>query len=313
MGDSLAVLDQVRLNFNSDGLFLLNLTLAIIMFGVALEIKTDHFVKLLRQPKAALVGIGSQFILLPFVTFLLVLLIKPTATVALGMILVASCPGGNISNFISVLAKGNAALSVSLTAFSTLAAIFLTPLNFFFWGGLYNATTPAFQPIEIDSFSMFQTVFIILGLPLAAGMYFSVRYPVFTRKIIKPLRYTSVIIFLGYILIALAMNFTHFSRYIHLILIIVLIHNALALITGYTTASIFKITSANRRTISIETGIQNSGLALVLIFNPKIFPAHLEIGGMAIIAAWWGIWHIISGLLLALFWSRRINQSELAV
>jgi BASS family bile acid:Na+ symporter len=136
-------------------------------------------------------------------------------------------------------------------------------------------------------------------------MWFSSRYPVLTKKILKPLRFTSVIIFLGYIVIALAMNFEHFKQYIHLILIIVLIHNGLALLTGFSVATLFKLEQHDRRTISIETGIQNSGLALVLIFNPKIFPAHLEIGGMAIIAAWWGIWHIISGLFIAYIWSRR--------
>lgn len=305
MQESLSVLDSIRLNFNPQGLFVLNLTLAFIMFGVALGIKLDHFKKLFKEPKSAFVGIASQFLLLPAITFLLILVLQPSQTVALGMLLVASCPGGNISNFISSLAKGNVALSVSLTAFSTLSAIFLTPLNFEIWGGLYNATSPAFKPISIDPISMFQTVFIILGIPLIIGMWFSHKFPHITEKIQKPIRTVSLIIFMSYVVIALLNNWQYFKSYVHLIFIIVLLHNALALLTGYFTSLSFKLNRQDRRTVAIETGIQNSGLALVLIFNPKIFPAELEIGGMAIVAAWWGIWHIISGLGIAYFWSKK--------
>lgn len=305
MEESLKALDPIRLNFNPDGLLVLNITLAIIMFGVALGIKRSSFIELVKNPKAAIVGIFSQFILLPALTFLLVLIIQPTPTVALGMILVAACPGGNISNFISVVGKGNAALSVSLTAFATIAAIFLTPLNFELWGGLYNSTSPAFQPIEIDAQQMFITVFIILGLPLIGGLFFSYKFPKITKIISKPLKIISIVIFMTYVVIALALNFKYFIKYIHLIILIVFIHNALAIATGYSISTIFKIKGADRRAISIETGIQNSGLALVLIFNPKIFPVELELGGMAFIAAWWGIWHIIAGLSLAWFWSRK--------
>lgn len=305
MKESLEVLDSIRLNFNADSLLILNMTLAIIMFGVALEIKLDNFKKLIKDPKPALVGIFSQFIVLPALTFLLAYLIQPSTTVALGMILVASCPGGNVSNFMSVMAKGNTALSVSLTAFATLAAIVLTPLNFAFWGGLYSATSPAYQPIEIDPYSMFQTVFIILGIPLILGMWFAKKFPELTLKISKPLRMISILIFMGYVVIALLKNYDYFIDYVHLVLLIVLAHNAVALFTGFSLSSLFKLAKPDRRSITIETGIQNSGLALVLIFNPKIFPEELQVGGMAIIAAWWGIWHILSGLTIAYFWSKK--------
>ena len=111
-----------------------NIVIALIMFGVALDIRWRHFIDLLKNPKSVVVGAVSQFLLLPALTFLLVLIVKPTPTVALGMILVAACPGGNISNFMSYLAKGNTALSVSLTAVSTSLAVLMTPLNFTLWG-----------------------------------------------------------------------------------------------------------------------------------------------------------------------------------
>ena len=103
---------------------------------------------------------------------------------------------------------------------------------------------------------------------------------------------------------ALIKNFNHFLKAIEFIFLIVLVHNAVALATGYYFSKLNGLAIQDRRTISIETGIQNSGLALVLIFNPKIFPPELELGGMAIIAAWWGIWHIFSGFFMAGLWTK---------
>jgi len=305
MLDSLAVLDQYKLNFNESGLHILNVSLAIIMFGIALGIKVSNFKTILHKPKSFILGISSQFLLLPAVTYLLILIIKPTESIALGMILVAACPGGNISNFISSLAKANIELSVSLTGVSTLLSVFLTPLNFAFWGGLYVHQTELMHPIEIDFFQMFLTVILILGIPLVLGISFAKKFPIATQKIQNPIKIISIIIFGAFIVVAFANNFKLFIQFIHLFFVLVFLHNLLAIGTGYFWAKSFKLPLSDIKTISIETGIQNSGLALVLIFNPKIFPPELEIGGMAFIAAWWGIWHIISGLSLAYIWRRK--------
>lgn len=303
------VLDNIVLNFSQEGLLALNIVIALVMFGVALDIKWQHFIDIVRSPKAVIAGALSQFILLPAVTFLLILAVNPTPTVALGMILVASCPGGNISNFMSSLAKGNTALSVSLTAVSTSAALIMTPLNFTLWGQLYLSYTAASDaylvPIEIELMQVVQTVVLLLGLPVLAGLLFNEYLPKITQKITQPFRKISILIFITYVVVLLSANFDHFIRHIHLIFLIVLIHNALALGTGFSVASAFGLSRTDRRSVTIETGIQNSGLALVLIFNPKIFPPELQLGGMAFIAAWWGVWHIVSGLLLSSLWSRK--------
>jgi BASS family bile acid:Na+ symporter len=234
------------------------------------------------------------------------------------MILVASCPGGNISNFISSLAKGNVALSVSLTAIATLGAIVLTPLNFALWGKLYiwayNVKAEhLLQPLVIDPTEMFKTVFILLGVPLIVGMWFNHKFPKTTAKIVKPIKNLSILLFVVIVVLAFSNNYSHFLSHITYIFLIVLVHNAVAFTTGYSIASIFKLEKIDRRSVTIETGIQNSGLGLVLLFNPKIFPStividgierSLEIGGMAYIAAWWGIWHILAGLTIAGLWSR---------
>ena len=311
MKEALEILDNVRLNFSQSGLLLLNIVIAFVMFGVALDIKVQNFKDVILKPKSALTGIFSQFVLLPLITFLFIIVLNPTPTVALGMILIASCPGGNISNFMSAMAKGNIALSVSLTAVATLAATFMTPLNFAIWGKLYlnyyqsSGAGNYLVPIEINFLQMVQTVIILLGIPLALGLLFAHYFPKITQKIKKPIRQASILIFIGFVIILLSANFDHFIRYIHIVFLIVLIHNALALSTGFSVSSLMRLPRIDRRAITIETGIQNSGLALVLMFNPKIFPPELELGGMTIIAAWWGVWHIISGLAISGLWSRK--------
>ncbi|MCY1721467.1 bile acid:sodium symporter family protein [Prolixibacteraceae bacterium Z1-6] len=310
MKEALEVLDHVRLNFSPAGLLALNITIAFIMFGVALDIKLQHFKELVMRPKSVIIGVISQFVLLPAVTFLFIIVLNPTPTVALGMILIASCPGGNISNFMSAMAKGNLALSVSLTAIATLAATFMTPINFALWGDLFirfynNAGAGDYLvPIKIDFLQMVQTVVILLGIPVVAGLMFAQYLPRITFRIKKPIRQLSIVIFIGFVVALLSANFDNFKRFIHLVFIIVLIHNALALLTGFSISSLFRLPRIDKRTITIETGIQNSGLALVLMFNPKIFPPELELGGMTIIAAWWGVWHILSGLGISSFMAK---------
>jgi BASS family bile acid:Na+ symporter len=312
MYEALKELDPVRINFNEGGLHILNIILGFIMFGVALGIQPSQFKQLLVKPKNVLLGLFSQLIVLPAITFLLVVLFSNhiTPMVAMGMILVASCPGGNISNFMSSFSKANTELSVGLTASTTLLATLTTPANFALWGGLYvryinKHATHALQPLQIDQWQMFETVFILLGIPLIAGMLFAHYFPTITSRLHKPIQYLSIVFFLGIVGISFSNNLDLFLKYIGFVFIIVLIHNTLALLSGYSVASIFKLADADRRTLTIETGIQNSGLGLVLLFNPKIFPPELQIGGMLFLTAWWGIWHIISGLTIAGIWHRK--------
>ena len=312
MNESLHILDEIRLNFSQEGIFVLNITLAFIMFGVALGIKVKNFKDVLINPKLHIIGFTSQFLVLPAITFLVVLAFKSfiTPSIAMGMILVAACPGGNISNFMTAMAKGNAALSVTLTAIATMAALVFTPLNFEIYGGLYNkflsnASPDLVQPLQINPNRMFEAVFILLGIPLVIGMLFNHYLPKITAIIDKPIRIISIVVFFALVAIMLSKNGEYFMEYIKFIFLIVLFHNVIALATGNLFARAWNIRGANRRAITIETGIQNSGLALVLLFNPNIFPVELNNGGMAFIAAWWGVWHILSGLTVAGIWSRR--------
>ena len=292
-------IDSITLNFSQGSLLFLNIILGLIMFGVALDLKIEHFKLLFRNSRSPLVGIFSQFILLPFLTFLLILLVRPHPSLALGMILVASCPGGNISNFLSSLAKGNTALSISLTGFSTLTAVILTPFNFTLYSKLYLGHASGLTSFSISPADMFFNVLLLLAIPTVAGIWFAIKFPRITDRIKKPFRYLSLVFFMLFVVVALVNNYGNFLKYIHLIFILVLLHNGMALSLGYFTARIFKLPVIDRRTIAIETGIQNSGLGLILIFN--FFNG---LGGMALVAAWWGIWHIVSGMLISYLWSR---------
>lgn len=312
MIERLQALDGIGINFSPESMHLVNIVLAFVMYGVALGIKPQTFKNILLYPKSVLVGLFAQAIALPAVTFLLVILFNNwiTPMIAMGMILVAACPGGNISNFMSQLSRGNAELSVSLTAIGTIIAPVLTPFNFWFWGSLYinflnRHAQEAMHALYIPFFDMLQLVLLLLGIPLLLGIL-TVKYLPKVAQILKtPMRFLSIFLFLTLVIIAFSNNMDIFLRGVFaFIFVLVLIHNAAVLGTGYGLATLFKLPARDRRALTIETGIQNSGLGLVLLFN--LFPLYQNIfGGMLIVTAWWGIWHIVSGLSIAYYWSRR--------
>jgi BASS family bile acid:Na+ symporter len=291
------MIDQIQINFDSDSLWTLNLALALVMYGIALDIEVNQFKELIRTPKLVLVGLLSQFILLPALTYLLVLWMKPTPSVALGLFLVAACPGGNVSNFMSHLAKANTALSITLTAFATMLSVIMTPLNFQWYASLYEPTEVLLRSISVDSADLLKVVGLLLALPLAMGLYTRYRFKAIAIRLEKILKPLSLILFIVLVAIALASNWDSFRKYATQLADLVIIHNTLAILLGFMTAVVFRLDRYSRRSIAIETGIQNSGLGLLLIFT--FFDG---LGGMAVIAALWGVWHLISGLFLGLFW-----------
>ena len=323
--EQLASLDAVNLNLGSGTGIVMSLVLALIMFGIALSIKAETLKDVFIHPKSILTGVCLQWFGLPLVTFLLIMAFNKVLTpmVCLGMILVASCPGGNISNFISSLSKGNVELSVSMTAVATICAPLITPFNFWFWGNMYLKYaslrgTLTIPQLEIPFSEIFKTVFIILGVPILLGMVFSSYFPKATEKIKKPFSIFSIAVFIVMVLGMFIPNWQLFIHYIIFIFVLVLIHNACAFATGWTGASLMKLPRKDRRSITVEVGIQNSGLGLTLLLNPAIFkpevwnnPATgILYGGMLFVTAWWGIWHIISGLTLASLFRRKPLNEE---
>jgi BASS family bile acid:Na+ symporter len=293
-------IDAVRIHFSPQNLRLLNLSLSVIMFGVALQLTVEDFRRLFRTPKPVLVGIAAQFLLLPALTFLLVWILQPRPSIALGMILVAACPGGNISNFMSMNAGGNTALSVTLTAVATVGAVVLTPLNLSVWGGLYEPAAALLATVDVAFGNVLRTVTLILGLPLVLGMGCRHWFEERAERLSRWVHALSIVLFAGIVVAALHANFQYLIGYLDVVFGLVLLHNGAALAAGYHLAFWAGLPRPTRQTLALETGIQNSGLGLILIFN--FFDG---LGGMALVAGWWGIWHILSGLGLSFYWRSR--------
>jgi len=293
-------LDKAVLKFDDINILIMNLSLGFIMFGVALQLKIDDFKRVFSAPKSVLIGFVSQFIALPFLTFLVVWVFKPMPSVAMGMMIVAACPGGNISNFMTSLANGNTALSVCMTAIASVFAVIMTPLNISIYGGLYPPTASILNEVSLEFLAMLKIVGMILLIPLILGMMVRYYKPNIADILHKFTHYGSMIIFGLIIVFAFFANMNLFLKYIHLVIFVVFAHNAIGIFTGFGLARLFKLPSKDQKTLAIETGIQNSGLGLGLIFS--FFDG---MGGMVIVAGWWGIWHIVSGLSLAYFFRNR--------
>jgi BASS family bile acid:Na+ symporter len=318
MKEQLLYLDQLTINLGATETTLVNIILAFVMFGVALGIKLETFKDVFRNPKSVLTGLSLQWVALPALTCLLAIVLNPVITpmVAIGMILVASCPGGNISNFISSLSKGNIELSVSMTAVSTLFAPIITPFNFWLWGTLYcrfAAVKNDIPTLEIPFAEMLEQIVLILGIPIVLGVIVSRYIPRIAKALAKPAQVLSILLFMAMVVVSVNKVLTGLDStwavYAALLtaLVVVIIHNATVLGTGYYGATLMKVPSADRRSLTIETGIQNSGLGLALLLNPAIFDPAVwhNNGGMVIVTALWGVWHIIAGLTVATIFRRQ--------
>ena len=292
--------DEIRLNFNPASLAVLNAVLAFLMFGIALDTRIADFKRVARMPLAFAVGVGAQFIALPAITYALTRLLGVGPSIALGMILVACCPPGNISNILTHRAGGNVALSVSMTAVSNAIAIVAMPLNFAFWGGLHPTAAALMQSIAIDPLEMGGHILVIIGLPFVLGIWCADRFPRWTERFKKPMRILSFVTLIVFILGAIAGNWRFFLDYVGLVMVAVALHDTLAFATGWLCARAFGLADYDRRALTIEVGIRNAGLGLVLIFS--FFGG---LGGMAVVAGVWGFWDIIAGLVLASWWGRQ--------
>ena len=302
-------IDGLEIQLGGGGMTVINIVLAFVMFGVALGIKPRMFIEVFKKPKSVLLGMLCQLVLLPAFTCVLAILLTGwiSPMMGLGMILVAACPGGNISNFVSSLGKANIELSVSLTAISTALAIFMTPFNFWLWGNLYldSAAVSAEIPrLVIPLWDVFKTIFILLGIPLTLGILCSQYLPKFANALKKPLQWFSILFFIAMVILSFGGNFKVFLKCVKYIFLVVFIHNLLALSIGFGVGTLFKVPFRDRRTLTIETGIQNSGLGLALMLGTSLFAGFPPHGGMLVITAWWGIWHIISGLTVATIFNR---------
>lgn len=294
-------IDSLRINFSPAALNILNGVLALLMFSIALNIRVDDFRELVRQPRAALVGLVSEYLYLPLLTIGLIYLLEPAPSIALGMVLLSVCPGGSTSNYATYLARANTALSVMLTSVTTLGAAVITPLAFGLWQRLLPERITSSVHLSIDFVDMAVTVFFLVMLPVAAGVGLNELRPKLALRLRRPMNMLSGVIFIGFVIIAIFSNLAQISGYLRFVFFTTALHNGLALLGGFAIATVAGLSSVDRRTVTLETGLQNSGLGMTLVFT--FFGG---LGGMALVLAWWGIWHLVTGFALAYLWGRRI-------
>ncbi|HEY6965983.1 MAG TPA: bile acid:sodium symporter family protein [Burkholderiales bacterium] len=274
------------------------------VYTVALELRAEDFRYVVRHPLAVGIGMLAQFVLLPGATLLLTLVLElPPATEA-AMMLVAACPGGALSNVITAFGRGNLALSLSISAVSSVLALFLTPLNFSLMIAANPDTAAWARSIAVDPKDLVLSLVMLLAVPMSAAMITTTRAPELAARIRKPLARFSAVALAAFILYAASSQFGVFVADLGRTLPIVVLHNGLGLALGWIASRAARLQSPDLRAVVIEGGMQNSGLALGIIaaqFNSDL--------AMVAVAGLWGVWHIVSGGTLALLW-RRQDRAE---
>ncbi len=283
---------------------ILMMVLATMVYTVSLDLRVGDFTYVARHPLAVGVGLLAQFVLLPGATLLATLVLDlPPATEA-AMMLVAACPGGALSNVVTHLGRGNLALSLAISAVSNVLALVLTPLNFTLMIAANPDTAAWARSIAVDPRDLVVSLLLLLAIPMSAAMLTTARAPVLAARIRTPLARFAAFALGAFIVLAVAAQWRLFVIELTRTLPLVIAQNALGLGLGYGAALLARIPVPDRRAVVVESGMQNSGLALGIIATQ--FGSDLA---MIAVAGLWGIWHIVSGGALALVW-RRVDRKE---
>jgi len=270
------------------------------VYTVSLELRAEDFRYVVRHPLAVGIGLAAQFVLLPAATLLLTLALDlPPATEA-AMMLVAACPGGALSNVITAFGRGNLALSLSISAVSSLLALALTPLNFALMVQANPDTAAWARSIAVDPKDLVLSLVLLLALPMGAAMLTVRHAPGLVTRIRKPLARLSGAALIAFIAFAIAARWNLFLIELGRTLPLVILHNGLGLALGWFGSIAASLSVKDRRAVTIEGGMQNSGLALGIIAAQ--FDSDLA---MLAVAGLWGVWHAVSGGALALLWRRQ--------
>ena len=270
--------------------------LGIIMFGMGMTMTVEDFKGVLQSPKAVVIGVVAQFVVMPGLAYLLCQLFQLPPEIAVGVILVGCCPGGTASNVITYMAKGNTALSVACTSVSTLLAPVLTPAIFYLL---------ASQWIEINAMSMLGSILQVVLFPIILGL---IARAVLKRKVdayIQVMPLISVVAIVAIVAAIIAGSKAQILQSGLLILGVVALHNGLGYLLGFWASRFFKLPYADSKAIAIEVGMQNSGLGVALA------AVHFAASPItAVPSAIFSLWHNISGPALASYWASKANKIE---
>ena len=294
--------DTLQINFNPNQMVILNMAMAFLMFSVALDIRLSDFKKVVQFPRSVGVGLVVQYLFFPLLTLGIIFLFRPPVSVAMGMVLVSMCPSGNMTNFLVHFAKANVALSVTLNAIIILSATVVTPTGFLFWSKFIPESAELRRSFDVTFGEMAQIILTLIVLPLIIGMVLHERFSDVVARIRPWVQRASLILFFAILALALLGNLDNVRRYLGFVFLLVAVHNAAGLGAGYGLARLLRLPEQDCRALSFESGVHNTALGLLLIF--RFFNG---LGGMALIAAWWGIWDLVTGIGLAGYWRRKFN------
>ncbi|AUJ50960.1 bile acid:sodium symporter family protein [Brachyspira hyodysenteriae] len=271
-----------------------NYLLMIVMFGMGLTLKLEDFKVVFTRPKDIIIGAIAQFTIMPLLAFLLSLVFKLPPELAVGVILVGTCPGGTSSNVMTYLAKGDVALSVGMTSVSTILAPFATPLLTLLYAG---------QKVDVNAVSMFVSIVQVVILPIALGFIINKFFYKFTNSIKEILPLISVLAIVAIVAAVVSANSQRLMQVGYLVIIVVVLHNCLGYLLGYLLGKLFRLNNAKCKAVSIEVGMQNSGLATSLAATHFASMALATVPG-----AIFSVWHNISGSIVANIMASKIKD-----
>lgn len=291
-------IDQAMFNFSPRSGLAVAVMVGFLVFAVALDLTWEQLRRVLRRPKAPGIGLLAQYLILPGVAYGIGLLMAGTPSIALGLLLVACCPAGALSNYLTGVARGSVATSVSMTAVSTLLSVVFTPLLFAFWASLNPATRTVLAQIEIDPRRVLMVLLIMLLVPVAAGMTIRARRPGTAERIRPWARRIAGIVFAVVVAILLLGNIEVLGAFARTALPPVLVTFVLAVALGWGLARVSGLAAADRRAVTLEVAFQNVALAIGLAV--AFFPA---LAGVAITSILWGVVHLTLGFAIAAMWA----------
>ena len=243
------------------GTIILAIALIIIMFGMGLSLVKDDFIRLFQHPKAVIVGLVNQIVLLPVIAYVLIYLLNVETDIAIGIMILAACPGGPTSNLITYLAKGDIGLSISLTTVNSLITIFTIPFVIDF---ALNQFLEADEMVQINKLQTVIQIFVIVIIPVSLGMALKNAKPIFADKMNKPVKIASGAVLFLVIIGLVIKKKEELIPYLKQAGLTALVLNIATMLVGLATAKIAKLSLAQSRTISIESGIQNGTMAIAI-------------------------------------------------
>lgn len=297
-------LDALRIVLDPAGQAAVASALMIIIFSVALSLRVSDFRFVRTDPFIFFAGVGAQIIGLPVLTLGLLHILEPSPSVALGMIVVACCPGGAVSNLFTYLSRGAVAYSVALTATSSLLAAIVTPASILFWSNVYQPTAELLATIDVNPILFLVQTMALLGVPLIAGMVVAARAPDVAERLRRYTAPAGAVVLGGAVVYGLYVFAPVLYPAMPYLFSVAAIHNGLAFVMGGLAGFAVRADKATQRALVFEVGIQNSGLAIVILIGQLA-----GLGGAAAIAGVWGIWHLVSGTLIV-FMYRAIDRNH---